>query len=242
MRLDSGARGNARCDVENGRKSSRTSVAKVERPQARVHNRIAGRILERAHQFTRGKIVSVDRAVAEISDEQRILQITEARRRDRHSPGRIQLAARYQRLQQIAVEIENIYVAVAGAGYVRIFRRVLLRVRHIKLSPEVLDIERCEAGGDRWISEAARQRGLGEIRVVNIDRPVTEIRSIQIAGRAVGCDRTSLVDRAAGRVIYFDDGARGIAEAAGPGRDAPILSIEDEAGIHSRRYRKHVRR
>jgi hypothetical protein len=79
----------------------------------------------------------VDDAVAEVTDQQPVGEMSEARRRQRHAPGRVERAAGDDATDQVAVDVEHVDVAESRAGNVVLGICVLLGEGDIDAAEDV---------------------------------------------------------------------------------------------------------
>ena len=170
---------NARSEIQRIRISAIAAIAELQRPKPRDRDRIAITVTQRAKQFTREWIESMDRAVSKIPDEQSIAEVAEEIRRQFDSPRRVERAIGYQPLEQVSVEIEHIDEAVARASDVVMLVVVLHRVRYVELVPDPANIERRETRREVWIAEVARHRRGLKRRIEDVDRTGAEIRRVE---------------------------------------------------------------
>src|ERR1043165_4342730 len=96
--------------VWTGRKGHRAIRICTDSPQSVDYEVTAVGALKRAEERARVDVERVDLAVAEIADQQRTVQSAESRRRDRHSPRRVQRAIRNQSRPEISESIKNVNI------------------------------------------------------------------------------------------------------------------------------------
>src|SRR4029079_12390076 len=89
------------------------AVPERQAPESLDREQPPGRLAHLPQKGPGRQIERVDQAVAEIPHQQRVAEFAEVRRRDRHSPGRVQRPLRSQTPHQITVEVEHIHVAVS---------------------------------------------------------------------------------------------------------------------------------
>ncbi len=77
-------------EVECSQFSTSAAIAELEAPQSFNHERTAGFISQRAQEVTADWVERVDRAIAEIADEEIATESAETLRRDRQAPRCIQ--------------------------------------------------------------------------------------------------------------------------------------------------------
>src|ERR1700720_135754 len=87
------------------------TAAEIERPQPIDRDRVAARIFELTDECA-VHVIDIDPAIAEIADQYVAGELTEARRRQRHTPRRIERAARGKAPQEMSVGVEDIDEAV----------------------------------------------------------------------------------------------------------------------------------
>ncbi len=69
-------------------------IAESDAPEPRSRNRRIAGVADGAERCAGGRVIGIDLAVAEITDQQRIAERAEIRRRERNSPRRIQCPGR----------------------------------------------------------------------------------------------------------------------------------------------------
>jgi hypothetical protein len=102
-----------------------------------------------------GRVISIDRAVAEIADQDIRIEAAEGKRSPRNAPGRVQRAMRGKTQEQMAVGVKGIDKAVALTGDIGILYRVLLGVGHKQLAIDILDAEWGKVAWDLRIRKAS---------------------------------------------------------------------------------------
>ncbi len=179
------------------------------------------------------RVVGVDAAVAEVADEDVAAEGAEGGRRERHRPGRVELAAADEPLQQVAVGREDVDEAVAGPCVVVVLAGALLGEGDVEVAADVVDPERGEAGGDRRVGEAVDEV---EVAVEDVDPAEAEARRVdELAARrrhegealVVGADVARAVGR--GRAVDGDHCVR-VVDVRVPAGDRPVLGREQEEG------------
>src|SRR5262249_52301785 len=83
------------------------SIAELDTPETVDDQRLSIRRLQLSLEFSGLRIERVDRPVAEIADENVIAELSEALRRERDSPRRVEVLLAVQARQQDAIGIEN---------------------------------------------------------------------------------------------------------------------------------------
>ena len=140
------------CEVERVGTRFR-AAAEGQRPQPVDDQRLIMRVIELIQEMTLG-VVNIDFAVAEVADEDVAAEAAKGEGRPHDSPGRIQLAAGGEAPEQMTIRVEDVDKAVARAGDVVMFLRVLLGIGHEQVAIDVLYAEWRVAGRDRRILEA----------------------------------------------------------------------------------------
>jgi hypothetical protein len=171
----------------------------------------------------------VNQSVAEIADQYRAAQRAEIRGRLHDAPRRVQRAARREVLLEIASRIVHIDHAESRAGDVVVFCRVLHRVSDEQVRADCLDAERCEAGGNRRIVEAAGHRDLREVSIEDVDLVVMEVGGIEKVGAVVCREREAFVYGAACAVVEHGE-CVGRSDGGRPCGDGAAFAREDECG------------
>src|SRR5262249_26771536 len=103
------------------------AVADAEAPQPVDDDRLSAGIAQLVDELSGRSIVGVDMTVAEISDQQRACEWSEAGRRHGHAPGRIELAVLNQALQRLTRDIEGVDDSVTHSRDVVMLIRILHR-------------------------------------------------------------------------------------------------------------------
>ena len=207
-----------------GHGRARGGRAEAQTPQGFDRECSAGRILQRADERSCAGIEGVDMAIAQVADQQIAAEGAEARRRLDHRPRGVQRASGGETLDEVAVHVEDVHQAQAGA--LRLVVEVgRLRVRHVELAADLRDVEWRVVGRQARIDEVAGQRHLVEITIVDVDRAGVEVRHVEVRRRGGACDRRARVlgIREAGdlnRVRRIDERI--------PGGDGACLGHEDE--------------
>src|SRR6266851_1437330 len=88
-------------------------------PQALVDDRPVVDVAQHALEVARDWIIRVDLPIAEIANQDVVLEYAKRRRRARHAPWRIEMAVRGEALHKIAVAVEDIDVAGAEVGRIQ---------------------------------------------------------------------------------------------------------------------------
>src|SRR5207247_2284089 len=98
----------------------------------------------------------VDRAVAEIADEERVVEVAEPLEgRPGHAPGRVELSAAGKALEQMPGGVEDVDESISRAGDVVLLVGVLLGVGHVEMTVDGRDAEGGKAGGNLRVLESA---------------------------------------------------------------------------------------
>src|SRR5246127_5947282 len=87
---------------------SRAPCSKHHVPQTRIRNRLIIAVYQLAQKLA-GSVIGIDRAIAEIADEQIIGKLPEVCRRLHHAPGSIQRAPGGEALHELAILVEDIH-------------------------------------------------------------------------------------------------------------------------------------
>src|SRR5437764_8438338 len=94
---------------------------------------MAARIGDGSEEIAGVEVERVNSAIAEISDKQRIVELTEALKgRPSHSPRRVKLSLTREPLHKVSFRIENVDKPVARASDIVLFIVVLEGISHIK--------------------------------------------------------------------------------------------------------------
>src|SRR3954453_13309570 len=129
-------------------------VPEAEPPQAGERDGLARPPTETSEELPVRAAVGVDRAVAEVADEQRAPEGAEPLRRDDQPPRGVQAAALDQPVAELALGAEDVDVAVAGPGDVVHTARLALRVGHVDRASDRLYPERSVVPRDLLVGEA----------------------------------------------------------------------------------------
>src|SRR5262249_11668125 len=159
------------------------AVANDETPQPVDDDRLPRfRVAHLLNKRAAGRIEDVDMPLAEISDPQRARQCPETSRCYRHAPGRLEVAALSESLEEIPIEVEHVHDATAFARYVIARVRVPDRIGHKKFLDAVdsndSNIERRKAS--LQIGTGKRFHGMKTL-VKRIHHTALEISCIQAA-------------------------------------------------------------
>src|ERR1035441_4491168 len=171
---------------------------------------MAREILQRAKLGSLCGIERVDRAVAEIANQQRAAELAEGRERHLHSPRRVERSLGNQVRDQISRCVKHIDESVAGGSHIVMLRRVLLGVSHIDHPTEIGDSEGSEAGRNRRVHESLSVYDRIEAAVEHIDYPVMEIGNIQNRRGGRSADDAALKYRVRLGVINWDNCSSGV--------------------------------
>src|SRR5262249_32611323 len=130
--------------------------------------------------FAGVEVEGVYRAVAEVADEQSVIELAETfEGRPGHPPRRIELALFCEPLQQISVRIEDIDEPVPRASDVVMLVLVLKGVSHVQVAIDGRDTEGRVAGGElRVFEHTLRPDGL-EVGVEDVYRAGVEVSGEQ---------------------------------------------------------------
>ena len=217
------AAGDARREVEGMGVAGSAAVAEGQAPETLDRKGLAGPILERAEPRAGCRVERIDPAVAEVADEQGPAEAAKTRRGQDDAPGRVERTLGREPLEKLAVGVEDVHVAVAGAGHVIVLCGVLQGIGDVELAADVLDVERCEPGRQIGIGEGAGQGHGNEIGVEDIHPARAEVGRVQVVLPAAAAQGQALVDRPQGREVHLQHG-RG---SAVPGRNRAVLGGED---------------
>ena len=157
--------------------SARGCRCRTESPTARRCAAYCHPTAQRAEEHAVARRERVDRAVAEIADQQRAAKLAEAVRRDGDSPRRIQHAARRDAANQPAVGIEHTHIAETGTVYLFIAVLGLLGVRHVDVAIDRLNAERREFDG----TNLSTKRVAGRSTFVNVPSNTSTRRCRKLA-------------------------------------------------------------
>ena len=186
----------------------------------------AGLVAELAEEGAGREVVGVDRAVAEVADEQRVVELAVALQGGPgHPPGGVELALAGEPLEQVPLGVEDVDEAVARAGDVVVLGGVLLGVGDVEVAVDGLDAERGVAGRDARVGEGAGDDDGLEVRVEDVDLAVVEVGGVEVGAGGVEPLGEPLVDGARGRVVDGDDGV-GPVDGAGSSRTMVPSSVE----------------
>src|SRR5260370_32276280 len=111
-----------RGEMELPRRSLRRA-AERQCPQALVDDRPVVDVPQHSLEVARDWIIRVDLPIAEVANQDVVLEYAKRRRRARHAPWRIEMAVRGEALHKIAVGVEDLDDAVA-----RLVHRVMPRL------------------------------------------------------------------------------------------------------------------
>ena len=87
------------------------------------------------------RIEGVELAVGKIPDDQRTAECAKIRRRECDTPRGLEMVSLNQSLQQVPARVEDVHEAGAAIGFLVRLLVTLLRIRHVQLAAEVLDVE-----------------------------------------------------------------------------------------------------
>src|SRR5439155_9405750 len=110
----------------------------------------------------------------------------------------VELAARSDAPNEVAAGIEDVDEAVALARYVITLVSVLLRIRHIELVTQVLDIEGSKIVGDVRVREGTGEAGGFKVLVEHVDAAGMEIGGVEKAAGGGSAQGQPFVDRVGG--------------------------------------------
>src|SRR5690242_16104550 len=156
----------------------------------------------------------MDPAVAEVAHQDVAAEGSEAGRRERYCPRRVELALADQALEQVAVGGEDVHEAVARPGVVVCLARSLLGEGDVQVAVDVVDAKRGESRGNRRVGEAVDEV---EVIVEYLDPSEAEARRVdELALRrrhegkslVVGAYVSDAVGR--GRAVNGDHRVRGV--------------------------------
>src|SRR5581483_7492147 len=144
-------------------------VAETQAPQAVDDGRPAVDPAQLAQVRAGDRVVGVDVAIAEVTDEQRSAEPAEAGRGQSEPPWRVQRAPGGQPAQERAVVGEDVHESVTRAGHVIFAVGVWLRIGHVELAREFRDVERRVTEREQRVHEpAAGQYDRIEAAVVDL--------------------------------------------------------------------------
>src|SRR5216684_6204601 len=151
-------------------------AAEINSPKLINHNRLAGGVLDSAHELPVFRAETVDRAreVDIVADQQRAAQRSKILRRHRKSPGLVQRLALRQTLHKRSGLGENINVTSRAAGRIG--------ERHVDLSTDVLNAKGREV---RWQGGIGKRGHEVEAAVIDIHFVVGSIGGEQKISRRV---------------------------------------------------------
>jgi hypothetical protein len=152
-------------------------------------------------------VIDIDPAVAEIADQYVAGELTEARRRQRHAPRRIERSARGKAPQQMSVGVEDIDEAKMRARDIVMLGRILLGIGDKEVAVDIVDAVRRIARGQVGIGELAvdiggvARVGYGAVEqhgskgaVIDVDRAGPEVGGEEIAAMYIDAEDQTLVD------------------------------------------------
>src|SRR6202022_2586879 len=171
------------------RSAARAAVAEADPPQTIDLDRGAGLVPKGSDEAPGPGAVGVDVSVAEVANQQRPAEGPEVFGCDREPPRRVQLSVPDEPPQGVAVLVEDVDEAEAGAGLVIMLVRLLHRVGHVQPATQRLDVEGRETGGDSRIREGAAQGHEIEVLVEDLNGAEPEISGVEVVRRAVVADR-----------------------------------------------------
>ena len=132
-------------------------IARHESPQAVNLDGFAVSPIQLAKVVVGLRVEYINGAVAEIPNQEVIGELTEADRRDRESPRRIEVATRRDSVQQLPVHAELIDIAVARSRHIILILCVLFGKRNEYIATQNLYAERRKSLGHFWIGEAVHR-------------------------------------------------------------------------------------
>ena len=189
-------------EIDGIRVSAAATIAHLQSPQIRDHDRRAVNVVERRYIGARGGVEYIDGAVAEIPHQQIACVIAEAGGSDRHSPGGIQVSARDQPGHERSRRAVDVHVSVARAGRLEVLGRVLQRIGDVQIARQILDIEGRITRGKVGVLEGIRQSHGRIGGVEDVDISAVKIRSVKVGIGTVCTYRQTRIDRPGGGVVH----------------------------------------
>src|SRR5260370_41400983 len=144
-----------RGEMELPRRSLRRA-AERQCPQALVDDRPVVDVPQHSLEVARDWIIRVDLPIAEVANQDVVLEYPKRRWRARHAPRRIEMAVRGEALHKIAVGVEDVDDAVARLVHRVMPRLVLQRVGHEHCVADRLYAELRVTLRPLWISKRSR--------------------------------------------------------------------------------------
>src|SRR5262245_9309455 len=203
------------------------AVANDETPQPVDDDRFPIGVTHLVNKRAVVRIEDVDMPVAEISDPQLSRQCPEISRCYRHAPGRLEVAALSESLEEITIEVEHIHDATAFARYVVARVRVPDRVGHIKFVAEDSDVERRKASLQIWTGKRIHDMKIGIILIHHAGLEIGGIKE-ERAIASLG-DGESLIGGVPAVLRNRDDPVRPI-DAGSPADNRSILGCKEKGG------------
>src|ERR1700756_1478779 len=166
-------------------RSSRMVIAKSQRPQPVVLDRVSVCVAEEAVEAPTVEVINSDLPAACIADQQVVAEEAKVCRGKCHTPGRIQPRTVLQPLQQLTFRREFVHESEAREIEVIVLRSILFGIGHIQIPVDLLHVERRKTLGDLTIKEPGAPIVFGnkihriEFCVVNLDAPSTNIRNVE---------------------------------------------------------------
>src|SRR5262249_24587700 len=155
---------------------TRDAQAELESPDPGDFDWLVVGIADRAKELARVEVECIDRAVAEVADKKRVVEVAEALEgRPGHPPWRVELALAGEPLQQISIRVENVDKPVSRSRYIILLIGVLLSIGHVQMAVDGRNAEGGVTGREVRIPETAGSGDRMEVRVEDVDRAGMEI-------------------------------------------------------------------
>jgi len=142
-------------------------------------NLFSASVLERTEELACCWIERVDRAVAEIADEQRSTEVAETRGSKNHPPRRVQRPLRDEALEEQAIQVKSVKVSVTRTRDIVMVSIVLFRIGDVEGAADVLNIERRKSSRYRGVEEASGQLYRIHVPIEDVDSARAEVRCIE---------------------------------------------------------------
>src|SRR5579863_6314789 len=172
-----------------------SSTSKSQRPQAINLDGLMLRTHERTEEGACSGVEGVDMPVTKIADQQVVAEATEIGRGECYPPGRVELTARDEAFEQVAIVVKDIQKAATLTGQIVMPGLILLRIGDIEIAANTLDVKRSVPLRYVWVLERTFEFDMGKFLVEDIERSGVEIGGVEIGIRVDGSNRQPFVDR-----------------------------------------------
>ena len=182
-------------------------ASETQPPEAADRKRSAGRVQERAYQFSVDRIEGMDQTIAEVADQQAMAERTEIPRRQSNAPGSVQ-GSMLQSQQEVSGNIEHIHEAKSGTVVLIEGARLAMCECDYDVAAHVLNPERSVIGRQIRIDETSGYWGTVKMPVEDFDFTALKVGGVKAGSGRRGGQRESLVDRFSGTIHFYDRGRR----------------------------------